>query len=271
MSYGNNQLSGFSMLRHKLVSVTFALALVTAAPAWSALTEPARIGDHAKSLTNRIEFPAIDGDFTIFVRCEAKVFPAGNIDEIGCYSEGDLDPAFYRAVSIAGASASVLPAMVNGDRVSILMLFSVIFKQQGDTQTIVVVPNHGTNAKSLGLSYIAPQRYGRGIRYTPRAELGLLWIDAMMSAQGKASKIKYLETRWTNKETKRYAKSYINDNTFIPGHLNGTATKMRFVKPIFGYRNGFMWDHDTSRCKASTISCDEVSNITGKPRFAFDD
>ena len=259
------------MLNNRILTLIFALALVSFAPAWSAVTQPARIGEHANSLANRIEFPSVDGDFTIFVRCEAKVFPAGNIDEIGCYSEGDLDPAFYRAVTIAGASASVLPASVNGETVSILMLFSVIFRQQGDTQTITVVPNHGTNAKTLGLSYIAPQRYGRGIRYTPRTELGLLWIDAVMSAQGKASKIKYLKTQWTSKETRRYAKSYINDNTFIAGHLNGTATKMRFVKPIFGYRNGFMWNRDTSRCKASTISCDEVSNITGKPRFAFDD
>ena len=92
-----------------------------------------------------------------------------------------------------------------------------------------------------------------------------------MTAAGNARDIKYLDTEWTNRETKRYARSYINDGLFIPGHLNGEPTTMRFVKPIFGHRNGFMWLKDDGKCGNSTLSCDEVSSTTGRPRFVFDD
>jgi hypothetical protein len=247
------------------------LCILIANQSWAVSMQPARIGEHENSLAKRIKFPDVEGDFTVFLRCEAKILPAGNVEELGCYSDEKIDEAFYRAVKLAESNASVTPATVDGKKVSILMLFTVVFKQQDDTRIIAVVPNHGTNAQELGMSYIAPQRYGRGMQYRPRSNLGLLWIDAEMSAAGEPSEIKYLDTKWTNKEAERYAKSYINDCTFIPGHLNGEPTSMRFVKPIFGYRNGFMWDIDNTRCRDSAISCDETSGTTGRARFVFDD
>lgn len=233
--------------------------------------QPASIGEHEDSLAKRIKFPEVPGNYTRYVRCEAKVLPRGSIEQAGCYHDEKIDDLFYRAIAAGANGASVIPAEVDGERVSLLMLFSVIFRQQDGQQIIAVVPNHGTNAKELGISYIAPQRYGRNIQYDPRTEIGLLWIDAQMSVQGEASNIKYLETKFTNKEAERYAKSYINDCTFIPGHLDGVATQMRFVKPIFGYRNGFMWDRDLSKCRDSSLTCDELSQTTGRPRFVFDD
>lgn len=233
--------------------------------------QPARIGEHDTSLAKTITFPDVPGDYTAFVRCEAKVMPGGTIGEIGCYADAKVDPAFFRAVHMGAKSATVLPAEMDGQRVNVLMLLSVVFRQQGEQRLIAVVPNHGTNAKTLGMSYIAPQKYGRANQYLPRSELGLLWVDTTMSAGGKAGNTNYIKTDFTNKETERYAKRYINDNTFIPGFLNGEATAMRFVKPIFGYRNGFMWDSDNSKCRDSAIACDERSNATGKPRYVFDD
>lgn len=258
-------------LRRGVTVLGLILCALLATHSWAATMQPARIGEHETSLAKRIKFPEVDGDFTIFVRCEAKVLLAGKIEQIGCYNEPDIDPAFYRAVNVASTSASVTPATVDGENVNVLMLFSVIFRQQDGQRVIAVVPNHGTNAKELGMSYISPQRYGRSVSYRPRTELGLLWVDAEMSANGKAKNITYIKTEWTNKETQRYAKSYINEGMFIPGHLNGEATTMRFVKPIFGYRNGFMWEQDSSRCGDSLMSCTETSNATGKPRFVFDD
>ena len=259
------------VLRQGITLLGTVLCALIVTHSWAASMQPARIGEHEASLAKRIKFPEVEGNYTVFLRCEAKVLPAGKVEQTGCYSEPDIDPAFYRAVNIASTTASVTPATVGGENVNVLMLFSVIFRQQEGQRVIAVVPNHGTNAKEFGMSYISPQRYGRSVSYNPRTELGLLWIDADMSADGKAKDITYLKTEWTNKESERYAKSYINEGMFIPGHLNGAATTMRFVKPIFGYRNGFMWENDISRCGDSTVSCDEASNSTGKPRFVFDD
>lgn len=152
-----------------------------------------------------------------------------------------------------------------------LALFSVLFKQQDDQRLVGVIPNHGTNAQSHGLNYVAPQRYGRGNMYRPRTDLGLLWLDATISVEGRASDISYIETEWSNRETERYAKSYINENRFIPGFVDNAPTEMRFVKPIFGYKNGFMIHPEDSKCIDTLIVCDETSGVTGQPRFAFED
>jgi hypothetical protein len=232
---------------------------------------PARIGEHDKSLAKQIDFPNVPGDYTLFVRCEAKVLPAGNIEEIACYNNKDVDDAFFRAIQMAANNATVEPATVEGENVSLLMLFTVIFRQQEDNRVIAVVPNHGTNAQELGISYIAPQRYGRSIQYTPRTELGLLWIDAKMSSTGELTDVQYIKTQWSNKEAERYAKSYVRDCKFIPGHQNNQPVAMRFVKPIYGYRGGFTWDTEDTRCRDSLVSCDETSRTTGKPRFVFED
>lgn len=233
---------------------------------------PARIGNHNESLAKTISFPDdVDGDVSVFLRCEAKVYPGGTIDEAGCYGDESTDPSFFRAVNLGSESASMTPATVNGEQVPVLALFTVMFKQQNGERLVAVIPNHGTNAKTLGLNYTAPQRFGRGNVYQPRTDLGLLWLDSIVSDQGKPGDIEYIDTEWTNRETERYAQSYINDNRFIPGFVNGAPTAMRFVKPIFGYKNGFMVHPIDSKCQFTEISCDESSGATGKPRFAFDD
>ncbi|MFT7653321.1 MAG: hypothetical protein ACI9ON_002133 [Limisphaerales bacterium] len=233
--------------------------------------QPALVGTHERSLSNRIQFPDVAGDYTVFVRCEAKVQPAGSIEETGCYDDAKVDPEFFRAVALGSSTATFEPARVEGESVAVLALYSVIFRQKGSEQMIMVVPNHGTNAKNLGMQYTAPQKYGRKNSYLPRAELGLIWIDAKMSVEGIAGDVNLLETEYSNRESTRYAKSYINNNTFIPGFANGEPAEMRFVKPIFGYRNGFMAATGDSKCGSSSILCDEVSHATGKPRYVFDD
>lgn len=252
-----------------LILTITAVASTTAASA--ATFEPARIGEHDTSLAKLIRFPEVPGNYTLFVRCEAKVMLGGTIKEIGCYNDSKVDTLFFRAVSAAAGNASVLPARVDGENVNVLMLLSVVFRQQDGAQVIAVIPNHGTNAKELGMSYIAPQRYGQRNQYFPRSELGLLWVDARMDKGGKPKDIEYIETDFSNKETSRYAEKYMANNTFIPGFHNGEAVDMRFVKPIFGYRNGFMWDTDNSKCRDTAVACDERSNVTGLPRFVFDD
>ena len=254
---------------------TCLLILLVLAPtgATAATYNPARIGDHETSLAKRIKFPEGEQrDLTRFIRCEAKIAPKGSVEETACYADPSVNEAFFRAVYLGASSATVQPATVDGEEVPLLMLFSVVFRQQDGQRVVAVVPNHGTNAKELGINYIAPQKYGLHSQYYPRGNIGLLWVDAMMSEEGKAKDIKYIDTEWSDKETKRYGRAYITKNRFIPGHLNGEPKAMRFVKPIYGYRNGFTVDGDSTKCRDSAMAvCDERSARTDRPRFVFDD
>ena len=256
-------------MRHALL--IFVVGLISVTSAWATKMQPAQLGNQGTSLVNQIKFPKIEGDFTVFVRCEAKVLPQGHIDDIDCYTEKEVRAEFYRAIHLAAGKATVLPAKVDGENVNVLMLFTAVFRQQAGAQTLAVVPNHGTNAKDLGISYVAPQKFGYTIQYWPRTELGLLWVDGQMDTDGNLTHVEFLETQSSNTETRRYARAYAEHARCIPGWLNGQPTAMRFVKPIYGYRNGFAWDKGDSFCRDSIISCDETSRRTGRPKYLFDD
>ena len=243
---------------------------LTAAAAFSADVVPARIGSHDTSLGQLIEHPDVAGDHTLYLRCEAKVMLGGAVREAGCYDDGEVPDAFFEAVERAALRATFVPAEVDGERVNALVLFTVLFRSQDGQRVTAVIPNHGTNAKAFGVNYIAPQRYGSN-RFNPRADIGLLWVEAQMDETGKARDLKLVDTAWTTRETRRYARRYINGNDFIPGFVNGEPTAMRFIKPIFGYRNGFMRMRDDSKCRSSTIDCREVSSSSGENRYVFDD
>ena len=249
--------------------VAVVLCLAAAAVQGAELT-PARIGDHDTSIARLIEHPDVPGDHTLYLRCEAKVMLGGAVREAGCYDDADVPDAFFEAVERAALRATFVPAEANGERVNALVLFTVLFRSQDGHRVTAVIPNHGTNAKAFGVNYIAPQRYGSN-RFNPRADIGLLWADAQMDETGKPSGLKLVDTAWTTRETRRYARRYINGNDFIPGFVNGEPTAMRFLKPIFGYRNGFMRMRDDSKCRSSTIDCREVSSSSGENRYVFDD
>ena len=246
-----------------------ALCLTTAAVHGAELT-PARIGNHDASIARLIEHPDVLGDHTLYLRCEAKVMLGGAIREVGCYDDAEVPDAFFEAVERVAGRATFMPAEADGEKVNALVLFTVLFRSQDGQRVTAVIPNHGTNAKAFGVNYIAPQRYGSN-RFNPRADIGLLWADAQMDETGRARDLKLVDTAWTTRETRRYARRYINGNDFIPGFVDGEPTAMRFLKPIFGFRNGFMWMRDDSKCRSSTIDCREVSSSSGENRYVFDD
>ena len=249
--------------------IALLLGAVTSQAAFAVSFQPARIGNQETSLANLIGFPDIPGDYTLYVRCEVRVGPAGGIFEIGCYSDPDVDSRFYRAFSLSAESATLLPASVDGENVSSLVMVTVVFRSRGGERVKAVIPNHGTNAKELGLNYIAPQRYGNN-RYEPRSEIGLVWADASIDVNGQVHALEFVETKWSNREAKRYGTEYMEGNRFMPGFVDGEPYAMRFVKPIFGFRNGFMWMDDDSKCRSSSINCEEYSR-SGRSRYVFDD
>ena len=103
------------------VSLTLAAVLFFfSAAAIATSFTPARIGNHNESLAKTISFPdGVDGDVSVFLRCEAKVYPGGTIDEAGCYGDESTDPSFFRAVNLGSESASMTPATVNGEQVPV--------------------------------------------------------------------------------------------------------------------------------------------------------
>ena len=254
---------------NRAVPFVWLLVASVSVPAMAAEYRSARIGSHDTSLAKQIRFPDTGGDVRLFVRCEARVGPTGAVVETGCYSDPKIDEDYYRAVSEGAQGATMEPAMVDGDTVTANVLYAVLFRSQDGQRSVAVVPNHGTNAQEFGLNYTAPQRYGAN-RHSPRSEVGLLWIDAQMGVNGKAQDITLIKTKWSTREASRYAKMYLKNNRFIPGTVQGEPQSMRFVRPVFGYRNGFMWDQDNSRCLDSSVQCDEVSR-SGGSRFVFDD
>jgi hypothetical protein len=114
-------------------------------------------GDH--SMQNLIEFPKSDLDLEVTITCTAHATAKGRLKDARCSSPADGDQKFTMAISRRFNAARLTPALVNGKVEEVDFQFSVIFKKDGESETISVYPHNMKNVDRLGLDYIGAQRY----------------------------------------------------------------------------------------------------------------
>ncbi len=112
-----------------------------------------------KSMQNLIDFPDVDTDVDVTVSCTAHATAKGRLNDAHCSSANDPNLKFTMAISRRFKSARLTPAMVNGKTEEVDFQFSVIFKKEGESETISVYPHNMKNVDRLGLDYIGAQRY----------------------------------------------------------------------------------------------------------------
>lgn len=232
--------------------------------------QPAMIGDHDFSLAQRVKMPKVKGDFTVFVRCEAEVGATGNIRTNGCYNDADVSGKFFKAVELASNRARFVPASVEGERVNVVALYTVVFRQKDGSQHVAVIPNHGTNAQQFGINYVAPQRYGRPPKIRGldlrnydgggddkdglRTRTGLQWVEAQIDELGRCTEAEVIRTSRSSRGGSRMAKRVVDEGPFIPGFVNGQPQAMRYIEPFYGESDGFLW-FDKTKCRADNMGC----------------
>ena len=120
---------------------------------------PANFVDGKRSMKNLIEFPDIDFDVEVTVTCSGHATAKGRLRDTRCSSPGDPDLKFTMAVSRRFNSSRLTPARVDGKAEEVDFQFTVIFRKEGELESLQVYPHNMKNVDRLGLDYIGAQRY----------------------------------------------------------------------------------------------------------------
>lgn len=119
----------------------------------------ARFVEGDRSMQHLIKFPDIDFDAEVTVTCAGHATAKGRLKYARCSSPNDPDLKFTMAVSRRFNASRLTPAMVNGKVEEVDFQFSVVFRKDGESETLDVYPHNMKNVDRLGLDYVGAQRY----------------------------------------------------------------------------------------------------------------
>jgi hypothetical protein len=226
----------------KPLLVTVALLAVpgVALPAENDETTPsytaAMFVDGEQSMKNLVEFPDIDFDADLNVMCDGRASAKGRLQNAKCSSPQDPDLLFTLAVSQVFNSVRLVPATVNGRSEEVDFQFTVVFKKDGETESIDVFPNNQKNLDRLGLDYVSAQRYSPHPfpnRCSGWHRDDLIIEAAIVDATGKARDVNVMSsTVGIPASCKAGLISQLEDARWIPASYQGQFVESVWVSPI---------------------------------------
>ena len=138
---------------------------------------------------------------------------------------------------MAKITALYIAATADGEAVAVRMNYRVIYQNDGDSASVILIPNIGTLQKELGVNYYEPQeRLNSASKVEPAKntffEHGARHIraSASISTTG-ASKEVAVVTKGTPKEDVAMINA-IKSTQFIPGFVDDTPVEMTYLAII---------------------------------------
>jgi hypothetical protein len=110
-------------------------------------------------IANRFEFPDIEGDLSLLIRCQSRVSRSGRMSKSNCFALNDVERLFAIAIEKAAGKSSVTPAIIDGKKTKVWFEYAVRVAQEGDRRWTRFYPNWGLNANHYGTDYVAAQPY----------------------------------------------------------------------------------------------------------------
>lgn len=224
---------------HKSIPALALIALSFSATDALAQRTPAQFGFGEESLPSLIEFPELQGDTTVTLRCAALVEAKGNLEMNGCYAENPADQLFIEPIIEAAEDARLQPALADGDAKTVYLQYRVQFVKKGKEQTINVYPNPGVqeNIDAYGEAHVAAQRVVGDEAWQdvcPKNARYLVWLKAHVSPEGVASNLS-LTHGGGLKPTPRCQQAIletVSSSQFFPALADGEPVPSTYVEPF---------------------------------------
>lgn len=108
---------------------------------------------------NRFEFPSMNGDVSLFIRCESRVSRRGRMSKSNCFALNVVERLFAIAIEKAAAKSSIRPATIGGKQTKVWFEYLVRVVQEADKRWTRFYPNWGLNFDHYGTDYIAAEPY----------------------------------------------------------------------------------------------------------------
>jgi hypothetical protein len=207
-------------------------------------TTPARFGNRRENFIERLSELVVPEETEIVVRCEASIWPQGDIPAAYCPSitGGEIDKEKLDEIALfvqeqATKLFRISPAVVADFRSGVIMPFAVIIRNTGNNVDIKILENQLYNSGVFGENYFAAQLRGNTLPQCRYAEYGVVLLT--ISATGSVLEIKdasnSLSERCLNRLERLFdLSSSYGWGAFIPAFYNGEAVKSSRVMVLNG-------------------------------------
>jgi hypothetical protein len=241
-----------------LIALLFALNSL-AEDAATRTFRPALIGKHETSMIHLIKFPKVKKDIQTAVKCESEIGEGGKLLATACFNG---DRKFQQVILKASETATAKPALINDEPKSVYLLYTVIFRKSGDSEQVMVIPNHSANMKAHGLAYVSPQRlvhkrYAYNLNCPSRPFYHL--VSAQIDAAGKISDIQLSKKDKKCPSCRRCVEKIAAMSDYIPGFVKSGPADMRYEEVFFqrsgsvSWYRGLSFEHPPSNVYIDTV------------------
>lgn len=217
------------------------------------------IGKHETSMIHLIKFPKVKKDIQTAIKCEGEIGASGKFLASACFNG---DKKFQQPILKASETATAIPARIDGEPRSVYMLYTVIFRKSGESEQVMVIPNHSANMKEHGLAYVSPQRlvhkrYEYNLNCPSRPFYHL--VSATIDSEGKISDIQLSKKDKRCPSCRRCVERIASMSSYIPGFVASGPTTMRYEEVFFqrsgsvSWYRGMSFDHPPSNVYIDTV------------------
>lgn len=195
---------------------------------------PAGFAKGLEAAAAEIEFPKYKKDLLLNINCAANVSTTGDVESYFCLDYlGGADTKFRKAAEKFIESASISPAMVDGQAVPVRFYFRVFFGRKGDLYAIGVYPNWSDDTQKYGHEYQAPQRYNAdpvGPNCNSVGGLSKIAVGTDGKATGEVELVMSYGVPEHFGTCEKWFMQKVTDGSYIPAHHEGNPVAATYCE-----------------------------------------
>ena len=199
---------------------------------------PASFADTLNDMSSQIEFPEVEFEGEIIIRCAVRVSRTGNASSLYIYAspvEREIFTQFESTVFEAlDDNIEFVPAIYKGRNVGVWFSFSVMFARNGDSESVSIHPNYLYNSEAYGPFYSGPQRVMRTSFFPSacRRSQARIWVAAEIDSRGHPSNVRVVAGNGNNVCMEDLIEG-LQESEFIPARNQGQFVDATYAEAWF--------------------------------------
>ena len=218
------------------LTAPFLLALSFAADAKTPQT-PASFGFSGDTVKQTLPHEQLPSPSNVAIYCQSDIATDGSNDT-QCFEKSGL-VTLEKGIEAAIEKQRFIPATEGGDAIAVRMNFRVIYQQDEDSQSVLLIPNLGSLQSTLGVNYSEPQekldsgwfdlfaKTNKSAASFFRHDTPPIRAKAIVNIDGKSRSVSMIDN--THRQQESALTSSLRKASFIPGFVDGKATEMGYL------------------------------------------
>ena len=223
-------------IKTAVLTTPFLLALSIGVYAKTPQT-PASFGFSGDAIKQALPHEQLPSPSNIAIYCQSDVAIDGSNDT-QCFEKSGL-AKLEKGVEAAIEKQRFIPATEDGDAVAVRMNFRVIYQQDEDSQSVLLIPNLGSLQSTLGVNYSEPQekldsgwfdifaKTNKNAESFFRHDASPIRAKAIVNTDGTSRSVSMIDN--THRQQESALTNSLRKASFIPGFVDGKPAEMGYL------------------------------------------